>query len=67
MDCSLDDAFESCDNNYHLCTAIELHSGGYGVARANGLAEWDTPVWSQDALNYDHNIDKGLGLCCHNI
>ena len=29
INCSLPEAAESCHEGYHLCTAVELHTGGF--------------------------------------
>jgi len=29
IDCTLEKSEKSCLDTYHLCTAIELHNGGY--------------------------------------
>lgn len=36
INCGLDQASKACLDGYHLCTSIELHTGGYQVARAMG-------------------------------
>ena len=65
LQCSLEDASGSCNTGYHLCTTIELHSGGYNVVRAMGWYETSPTVWSYSALeeSYDDSV-LGLGLCC---
>ncbi len=35
-DCDVHTASASCQSNYHLCTSIELYTGGYQVARILG-------------------------------
>jgi hypothetical protein len=44
--CSLDLAGKSCPKDYHLCTAMELHTGGYQVGRINGYATHETRIWT---------------------
>lgn len=44
--CNLEASGSSCPETYHLCTAMELHTGGYQVARANGYADFKTRVWT---------------------
>jgi hypothetical protein len=44
--CSLDLAGKSCPANYHLCTAMELHTGGYQVGRINGYANHESRIWT---------------------
>lgn len=75
MQCSLVQAARSCPANRHICTSIELHTGGYQVARALGWLVAGTHVWthaavmqSADAEMGSHNQQgapsSGLGLCC---
>lgn len=33
VNCLLEKASKSCIEGYHICTSIELHSGGYQIAR----------------------------------
>lgn len=62
--CGQSTAEESCPGNYHLCTGIELHSGAYQVARANGWVGWSSRVWARGAQAED---GLGLGLCCQDL
>lgn len=57
-------ATESCPASYHLCTSIELHSGAYQVARANGWIGWSSRVWSRGAQT---EAGMGLALCCQDL
>lgn len=50
LSCSLSEAGEKCPADYHLCTAMELHTGGYQVARVMGYSNWDTHVWTHGAF-----------------
>ena len=45
--CDVTTASRKCLKGYHLCTAMELHTGGYQVARLQGYADWQTHVWSE--------------------
>ena len=65
-DCGIDEANSKCVNGYRLCTSIELHTGGYQIARSLGLLSWDTHIWTHSALDNkkDYMSLKGLGLCC---
>ena len=65
-DCDLYEASLKCTNGYRLCTSIELHTGGYQIARNLGLLSWDTHIWTHSALDNksDYKNLKGLGLCC---
>ena len=68
-ECSLSDASTSCVDGYHLCTSIELHTGGYQVARAMGWLDWNTHIWSHGALKSpgDFSSLKGLAVCCMDL
>ena len=46
MGCTLDLAGKSCPKDYHLCTAMELHTGGYQVGRINGYSTHETRIWT---------------------
>jgi hypothetical protein len=61
-DCTLDLAAKSCVDGYHLCTSIELHTGGYQVARAMGWLKWDTHIWSHGATKNESKFKKLKGL-----
>jgi hypothetical protein len=50
LSCSLSEAGSKCSSGYHLCTAMELHTGGYQAARAMGYANWDTHTWTHGAF-----------------
>jgi len=66
MNCSLKEASQSCVEGYRLCTSIELHTGGYQIARSMGWLNWNTHLWTHGALKTpsDFNNLKGLSLCC---
>jgi hypothetical protein len=66
MNCSLKDASQSCSENYRLCSSIELHTGGYQIARAMGWLDSKTHMWTHGALKTPADFDKlkGLALCC---
>ena len=65
--CSIANAINGCPDKYHLCTTIELHSGGYQVAKINGWLYADSRVWSYEAQVEDTNDDVGVGICCLNL
>ncbi len=69
MDCSLKDASKSCTENFHLCTSVELHTGGYQVARSMGWLKWNTHLWSHGALKNAKRFKKlkGISLCCSDL
>jgi len=65
-ECTVERAAEVCREGYHLCTAMELHTGGYQAARTMGYVDWSSPrVWTHGMLK-DANAkgEKGIGLCC---
>lgn len=64
LNCPQSSAEESCPGNYHLCTSIELHSGAYQVARANGWVGWNSRVWARGAQAEE---GQGLGVCCQDL
>lgn len=67
-DCTVSSASSACSSSYHLCTTIELHSGGYSVARINGWTDLNRNVWSYSALEAASDSDElGLGICCLNL
>jgi hypothetical protein len=74
MKCKLADAVKSCPANRHICTSLELHTGGYQVARAVGWLTAGTTVWTHAAVTKGAAAEQGgqnagqssfgLGLCC---
>jgi len=73
--CSLSEAAKSCPANRHICTSIELHTGGYEVARSLGWLAAGTHVWTHAAVTkgvdaemgsggMEGGASSGLGLCC---
>ena len=69
INCNLKDAAVSCTDGYHVCTSVELHTGGYQVARNLGWLSWNTHIWSHTALKNIKEFDKlkGLALCCSDL
>jgi len=76
LQCSLEDAAKSCPRDRHVCTSIELHTGGYQVARSLGWLTSGTHVWTHAAVTKGADAEMvsqqvktgesaaGLGLCC---
>lgn len=66
LECTLDAAASACNEGYRLCSSIELHTGGYQIARSLGLLSWDTHIWTNSALSNKAQYASllGLGLCC---
>jgi hypothetical protein len=78
VDCTLEHATENCPAGYHVCDALELHMGGYQVARTLGWIGgsgthahvWSRPGTSNVALQSllsqatpkTNAGDGGLGL-----
>ena len=71
MDCTVEEAARACGEGYHLCTALELHTGGYQVSRAMGWTEIVPNVWSHSSLmrtsNSTNTDESGVGLCCSDL
>mmetsp|Transcript_18469 Transcript_18469/g.47359 ORF Transcript_18469/g.47359 Transcript_18469/m.47359 type:complete len:374 (+) Transcript_18469:90-1211(+) len=77
MDCSLEQAATACSEGYHMCTSMELHSGGYQVARAMGWLSKKSHVWTRSAVeahpaallqgSSKTTLPAGLGLCCEAV
>lgn len=64
INCQLTEANTACPDNYHLCTSIELHSGAYAVARANGWTSWNSHLWAYGTNEKEYEGQLGLGVCC---
>jgi len=69
MNLDIKAAGNSCVDGYHVCTSIELHTGGYQVARAMGWLDWNTHIWSHGALKNPTDFMGmiGLALCCADL
>jgi hypothetical protein len=69
MDCTLQIAEESCSERYRLCSSVELNTAGYQIARSMGWINWNTHLWTYNALNSPSEFEKlkGLGLCCNKL
>lgn len=50
LSCSLPEAIQSCPSSRHICSAMELHTGGYQVARSVGWLTTGAHVWTQAAV-----------------
>lgn len=48
-DCTLEQAQQSCPDEYHICDSLEMHLGGYQVARSLGWLEKGAHVWIHQA------------------
>lgn len=46
VECPLAVAQQNCPDQYHICNSLELHMGGYQVARTLGYLRPSTHVWS---------------------
>lgn len=51
LSCTLPEAVRSCPQDRHVCTALELHTGGYQVSRALGWLGPGTHVWTRAAID----------------
>jgi len=54
VECPLAIAQQNCPDHYHICNSLELHMGGYQVARTLGYLQHGTNVWSHATA---HNTD----------
>lgn len=68
INCILDEAEDACEDTetHHLCTSIELHSGGYQVARAMGWTDWNSHIWTHGSTS-DSSSETGIAICCLNL
>ena len=66
LNCSLEEANSKCNEGYKLCTSLELHTGGYHIAKSLGLINSETYIWTHNSLDDENKnpYKKGLGLCC---
>mmetsp|Transcript_66457 Transcript_66457/g.131070 ORF Transcript_66457/g.131070 Transcript_66457/m.131070 type:complete len:416 (-) Transcript_66457:46-1293(-) len=73
LSCSLEEAIRSCPRGRTICSSLELHTGGYQVARSLGWLDAGTHVWTEAAVMKGRQQAsdsilgpplKGLGLCC---
>lgn len=76
LSCSLQEAAARCPKNRHVCTSVELHTGGYQVARSLGWLSAGTHVWTHAAVVKgaaaqigaqvagNPGSPNGLCLCC---
>lgn len=74
MSCTLAKAATSCPASRHICESLELHTGGYQVARSLGWLTSGTHVWTHKEVTagakaaaaglLQMDAKAGLGLCC---
>lgn len=73
--CTLKDVLGSCPQDRHVCTALELHTGGYEVAQSVGWLEPGMHVWTHAAAakyrmalyaaeTSAETSGVGIALCC---
>jgi len=63
VSCSLETAVKNCPEGYHVCSSLELHMGGYQVARILGWLNKGTHVWSHSSIaNSNLQQRDGLGV-----
>jgi len=69
INCHLKEAMNNCKNDYHICTSVELHTGGYQIARNLGWLQWNTHIWTHSAYKHMRKFDslKGLAICCSDL
>jgi hypothetical protein len=51
ISCPLEVAMANCPMGYHVCNSLELHMGGYQVARTMGWLQPDTHVWTHATVS----------------
>jgi len=51
VSCPLEVAMANCPLGYHVCNSLELHMGGYQVARAMGWLDPTTHVWTHATVS----------------
>ena len=69
LKCTYSELFNKCGDNYHICTASELLSGAFQMARANGILRLHSDIWLESLTNdifFDNNTKK-IGICCKNV
>uniref|UniRef100_A0A7S1EZS1 DUF8019 domain-containing protein n=1 Tax=Noctiluca scintillans TaxID=2966 RepID=A0A7S1EZS1_NOCSC len=47
LSCPLEEAAKNCPEAYHICSDLELHFGGYAVARSLGWLQQSSHVWGR--------------------
>jgi hypothetical protein len=68
VECPLQVAMQNCPDSFHICNSLELHMGGYQVARTLGYLKHGGHVWSHATVHKSDgkpamvNAIKGLGL-----
>lgn len=50
VDCPLELAHRLCPSDYHICSSLEMHMGGYQVAHSMGYLQPGTHVWTRSAV-----------------
>lgn len=64
VSCSLEEANLQCTNkNKQICSSLELHLGGYHLARSIGWLYKGVRLWSKEALNNSEALKSKVGLC----
>lgn len=67
LECTIKKAATICNEGYRLCTSIELHTGGYQIARSLGLiTSSNSLIWTHNSLNEKEKyaFTRGIALCC---
>lgn len=64
--CLLEEAVLSCQNTHQICSSLELHLGGYTIAKSVGWLYKGVRMWSKEALKNLEELKskKGLAMCC---
>lgn len=67
VSCTKTEAKESCEENWHICTKLELYAGGYRFAKAMGyVSETESAVWGREEATGvgSGSSTKGSVVCC---
>jgi len=61
--CAVTKAKTSCPKDFHVCTSLELHAGGYQFASVMGYVDAHTLVWAHADLA-GTSTEMGTAICC---
>jgi hypothetical protein len=57
--CPVEVAASNCPPGFHICTALELHTGGYQVARTMGWLGAGGHVWTHGSIKGAAMLERG--------
>lgn len=70
LSCTLLEAVKSCPPTRHVCSSLELHTGGYQIARTLGWLKAGAHIWTEAACEQGAAApgasagQMGLSMCC---